>query len=1024
MICPECRYEYTSQEAINKSVCPACKTNFIIAIIDLANPYNALNKLRDAIYYLGDECLNDKELLIKLVNGLYQDEKELLKLFLISINENLNYKMYNLLKAYDRSNELELIESKLVSDAYLSESASKKIIEYWCYVLDFDENEETIRLIENGNYVNSKGELLCNLWRGDLTFSEGLACVNNSYFINFRGEIIIDLKATIYPKFGWGIFDDVLFKEFHDGLSLFSYRGKCGFFDMNANVILKLEDYNEVLSFSEGLCALSLNGLWGFIDKSGNEKIKHKYEKVHSFSEGLAPVYANDNWTFIDYNGKIKLSLKKYIDVEPFFNGLAKVKNDKVGFIDKEGNEVINTKYDDAIHFYKENDLIAVKCEKWGVINKKDEVIIPFEFDEIGLINKSLFMVTKENIVINDKTVIAHGLYRSDGVKLFDVMYADIKQLDLDIILLREISVENTYLTIPKLYNINENVIYDIDDTYSVIHPFVNGLAMATNPRSYGFEWVFYIDKCGNTIISNIKDGSDINNDGYLVGGESFYDGYAAVSNNIQHHKAHYSEFTSEGETYEYSEGGGEYRLWSVINLKGNLVCKVKFKEICSLRCREFSASLDNRRSVEKLNKKGRWLYSEDNEIENSSINIFYKYDKVGVLSEGLLAVKYDGKWGYVDIDNKKIIPLIYSYASEFHNGIAKVREFREEKYPKSGWALINSKGNHITPFKYSNIEDYGEEYYKVSQYNEELRRYTIGLIDKNGNIHIPIIYDDIKIRKYFNGLYCVKKEKKWGFINNEGKVIIDFLYSEIGYESNGLVLFYNDGFSTNNSEDIWFGLVNINGKEIAKGFRGIGFMKFKDYDGDSKIYKLNSLSDYKKSISRWDYEKERYDLDDFWKCNFFNGLTIYFKDYKYGFINEHGNILTKNCNNLSESYKSCQEPILYDDIYKPKNGLFKVELNNRYGCVDLDGFEIIECIYSTIKILPEGYVEASLQVFEDKQQKYKHGLFNLKGEVIIPIEYDELSSFNNGIIIGKKNGIKYEIDTIGTIIKVVNSTT
>jgi len=1006
MICPECRYDYSTKEAINKSVCPACKINFIDGIIDLTNPNNALNKLRDGICYLGKESLKDKELLILLISSLYKDEKELQKLLIISINESVSRKMYELLEVYDRDIKLESIESELVSDAFLSHSAAKKIIDYWCYVLDFDENKETIRLIEDNNYVNSKGEIIYNGGRSKLIFSEGLAYVHNDWknkrYINYRGENILDLDAIVTPQvdkqflLGFGYLHHVEFKEFHNGLALFeTLNGPYGFIDKNGKIVIKL-NCEQVLQFSEGLCAVRLNGLWGFIDKSGSIKVKHKYEKVYSFSEGLAPVNANDNWTFIDYDGKIKLSLKNYSEAEPFFNGIAKVKNDKVGFIDKEGKELIKTKYEDANHFYKENDLIAVKYEKWGVINKNDEVVIPFEFDVIGLINKNLFWVCKKNNVFRNGTIDIYGLYSSDGVKLLDVNYGKLKLLDFDILLISELSIRNKvnrydlieqeYSTSFKLYNIKQNIIYDLSKNYYSIEPFVNGLAKAINPRSL-FEWVNYIDKMGNIKIPNLENNYDSDFYGNLIGGESFYDGYATVSSKIQHYKSSSFEVTTpDGDTYVSESGGGEYRLWGIINLKGELVCSFKFKNISANRNRNFWGDLDNNGRNGYLNKKGRWLYSEKNNIENTPINFFYKYDKVGVLSEGFLAVKYNKKWGYVDIDGKEHIPLKYSDASEFRDGIAKVREFSEEKHLVREWALINSRGVHITPFQYYNIIDYGEEFYKVTQYNKELGRHATGLIDKTGNIQIPVIYDEIRSENYFHGFYCVKKVGKWGFIDDKGKVVIDFLYNEIGYESNGLVLFYKRDYFSNSVEESGFGLIDRNGKELANSFSGLGFMKIKDDDA-YKIYDLNSISDYKNYIGRWNSDKERYDLDDFWKCNFFNGLTIYYSDNKYGFINEHGNILKKKYNNNFNSLKSCEEPILYDDIYKPKNGLYKVKLDGKFGCVNLDGLEIIECKYYGLWILPEGLVNACIITYDENKRstKLKYGHLNLKGEVISP---------------------------------------
>ena len=67
---------------------------------------------------------------------------------------------------------------------------------------------------------------------------------------------------------------------------------------------------------------------------------------------------------------------KKYDWKGEYYEGLAKVKlNDKYGFIDKTGKEVIPIKYDNAYSFSKIS-LALVKLEgKWFYINPKGECV-------------------------------------------------------------------------------------------------------------------------------------------------------------------------------------------------------------------------------------------------------------------------------------------------------------------------------------------------------------------------------------------------------------------------------------------------------------------------------------------------------------------------------------------------------------------------------------------------------------------------------------------------------------------------
>ena len=67
--------------------------------------------------------------------------------------------------------------------------------------------------------------------------------------------------------------------------------------------------FEEVGPFRQGLAAVRLNGLWGFIDIQGKTVIAPRFDDVGEFSEdGLAPA-KNDNfsWGYIDRNGVWKV---------------------------------------------------------------------------------------------------------------------------------------------------------------------------------------------------------------------------------------------------------------------------------------------------------------------------------------------------------------------------------------------------------------------------------------------------------------------------------------------------------------------------------------------------------------------------------------------------------------------------------------------------------------------------------------------------------------------------------------------
>lgn len=1043
MICPECRYEYSSNKAIHLSKCPVCKSNFIDSTIDFANPLNPLHRLRDAIYYLGDECLNNKELLLSLVENLYKEEKELQKLLTISINEDITIKMYQLLEKYDRNEDLELIKSVLMSNAFLTENASKKIVDSWSFVLDYDENENTIRRVSMSNYVNSKGEIVhtCRDSNFILKFSEGWAYVEeyrDKYYVNIRGQKTLDLQKDLKLEDDSINLSFCTFGEFHNGLATFFYKmwgGSGGFIDKKGNLVIGCK-YEKALPFFEGLSAVQLDGLWGFIDTKGKQVIKHKYDKAYSFTEGLALVKGNDNWTFVDRNGKIVHSLKNYTEVEPFFNGFAKVKNEKIGFIDLKGNVVIPLIYEEAQHL--QENCIAVKLDKWGMIDYNNKVIIPFEFDEIQLLNKELIVVSIIYEVRKFEKINKCGLYSASGERLLDNNYLEISMLDFDVLLIAELFFDEfinywgeedvLYNTKLRLYNITSRKI--VETEFDKVKSFVNDLAVFKKGDYFG-----YIDKnCVEVITSKFRRANDFFGNCAIVSIDFVVEGGEYIG------EERYDDDSDS--TFPVYSIQVDHNLYSVINRRGDFLVKSKFFEVSN-----FKKGLSYARIYSKgwnayegyINSKGRWVYSEKNRINgNNSINQFYKYDKVRAFSEGLMAVCFNDKWGYVDMNGNETIGLKYEKVSDFQDGLARVKHY-STLYIASYWSLITKNGNYLTHKRYIFIGEFKDEFAVVAIFNEK-QRCLFGCINEMGIEIIPLIYDGVKSVKIFDNLYCVKKNKGWGFIDIKGNVIIDFKYDKIGFENEGLALVSNGSLISGTGWIGTFGLIDEFGNEVISDFESIGFMPYSHISNNYLVFDF-SFEDYISFLENYtssyigDRElSEKYE-NDFWKANFYDGVTRYSVNRKYGLIDINGKVLRKALYTpeeissyidiLDDTNYYYMEPILFDYIWKPEFGLFKVRRGINFGFINTKGEEVVECKYQMAENFLNGISKVNLGgEYEYNDYNYrdfkggKWGFVNLKGEIQIPIEFDEIDYPINGIIKGRKGFIVINMDLNGKVIE------
>jgi WG containing repeat len=96
--------------------------------------------------------------------------------------------------------------------------------------------------------------------------------------------------------------------------SLIPYRrdNKWGYCDKNFNIKIPII-YDEALTFSEGLAAVRVGELWGFINKSGKQIVDSKYQIVSDFfKNGNAIVYTKDfnNRLIINKKGRVIQSEK------------------------------------------------------------------------------------------------------------------------------------------------------------------------------------------------------------------------------------------------------------------------------------------------------------------------------------------------------------------------------------------------------------------------------------------------------------------------------------------------------------------------------------------------------------------------------------------------------------------------------------------------------------------------------------------------------------------------------------------
>jgi hypothetical protein len=349
-------------------------------------------------------------------------------------------------------------------------------------------------------------------------------------------------------------------------------------------------------------------------------------------------------------------------------------------------------------------------------------------------------------------------------------------------------------------------------------------------------------------------------------------------------------------------------------------------------------------------------------------------FDEISDFSEGLASVRKGNVWGFIDENGKVVIEPQYQAVVDyprFMNGLALVIKRGEEGLrgyiDKSGkvvipfqyymamhfyddvtttyspasadgssqlrWSIIDKEGKVLVD-AFPNHHSY--ETYFVEGLASNQVQFNVGYIDKTGkNVIEPKFIEN---RNFSDGMAAVKGETptgeyKWGFINKDGKLVIDYTYSnEPKPFSNGRAFVLSNDFK--------WGIINKEGKLIVEP-------KFKQVFPFSENLAVVSVYDQKNYFEEWQiidvngkviksYPKPKKDDDriTFWS-GFQEGLAIVHKGY---------------------GMKHC--------------------------AVDKTGKEVFKPMYRKIK--PFNSSRAYAEFFDDKTRKVTYGYIDKKGNFVI----------------------------------------
>lgn len=321
---------------------------------------------------------------------------------------------------------------------------------------------------------------------------------------------------------------------------------------------------------------------------------------------------------------------------------------EKWGYVDKEGNYVINSQFEEAYNFADGLALFKSQDGKYGFISEDGKYAINPIYKDATTFSEGLACVVMENgkpQFINKENKIIFTVDNADFCFGFSEGMARIK-------------VKGKWGFIDKMGKVIINPIYDNAMEFKEGLALVSKIDETSKEKSWGF-----IDKLGAVKINfqfiNSKDNS------FCLPG-SFNEGLAYIS----------------------SDG----KQWGYINKEGKYQINPQFDG-----CNYNSISFKN--GLTKVNQGGSYGFIDKTGkyVVNPQFKNAYNF-----ASNGLAAVEHsDGKWGFINKEGKyEINPQFEEIVEGFYNGIAFVKS--SDKF-----GIIDSKGLYIVNPQFDGVKLY-----------------------------------------------------------------------------------------------------------------------------------------------------------------------------------------------------------------------------------------------------------------------------------------------------------------------------
>lgn len=448
----------------------------------------------------------------------------------------------------------------------------------------------------------------------------------------------------------------------------------------------------------------------------------------------------------LDYDYMIPIGISYTSDTG--YTGFEVMKDGKYGFLDELGNEIIPPvlEYDDVTSLDDEHYRVR-KDGKYGLLDSKGNEIVPPIYDAMGKISGGMLRV-EQNIDDTGSRSRKYGFVNvSTGELAIPIQYDSSPKSSES-----HTEISNFSNGVAVICYIETSYIGDYEGTHVYTETHKNGL----------------IDKKRNMVIPV----SDINIS-YSPEWTSFW----AVGMMV----------TPSGLGYNFSDDRvvvSSNGKWTVLDTRGNILFKPDF---------DSTSGYVNGLAIVSKNGKEGCIDTQGNVV------VPLEYDSINQICDGYIIASKNGKEGCVDIQGNVVVPLKYDYVREFCNGYAIVGQ-------NGKYGAVNQQGELVVPTIYDVMMNFSEDMASVGiSAPNSSDGYKYGFVNTSGKLVVPTIYDSIHANTYGLGEFhdglahvailderfseITRAQNKHGYIDKQGNVVIPIIYDNAWDFSNGFAL-------------------------------------------------------------------------------------------------------------------------------------------------------------------------------------------------------------------------------------------